>query len=165
MKRIWRLLWWFYVREHILTKTKKSGVLAPVHIVGWEMQDRMAAKIAAAWITVAIFELIMCRTGSQCKSERTGAMWQNRAFCATTRARVFWTSWRRVRFETDMPARRELPKSSREPTIAAAMVSEASVVREARMWRSARIWKNKPCMFPTPAYQRTFLNLDKHPDS
>ena len=29
-----------------------------------------------------------------------------------------------------MPARRELQKSSREPTIAAAMVFEASVVRE-----------------------------------
>ena len=30
-------------------------------------------------------------------------MWQNRGFCATTRARVFW---RRARFETDVPARR-----------------------------------------------------------
>ena len=27
----------------------------------------------------------------QCKSERTGVMWQNRGFCATTRARAFWT--------------------------------------------------------------------------
>ena len=35
--------------EHILTKTKKSGVLAPVHILGWEMQDRMAAEIGALW--------------------------------------------------------------------------------------------------------------------
>ena len=39
----------------------------------------------------------------------------------------------RVRFETDVPARRELQKSSREPTIAAAMVFEASIVREVRM--------------------------------
>ena len=39
----------------------------------------------------------------------------------------------RVRFETDVPARRELQISSREPTIAAAMVLEASVVREGRM--------------------------------
>ena len=62
-------------------------------------------------------------------------------FFATTRARVFWTRWRRARLETDVPARRELQKSSREPTIAAAMVLDASVVREARMWRSARIWK------------------------
>ena len=36
-------------------------------------------------------------------------------------------------FETDVPARRELQKSSREPTIAAAMVFEASIVREVRM--------------------------------
>ena len=35
--------------------------------------------------------------------------------------------------ETDVPARRELQKSSREPTIGAAMVLEASVVREAQM--------------------------------
>ena len=35
--------------------------------------------------------------------------------------------------KTDVPARRELQKSSREPTIAAATVLEASVVREARM--------------------------------
>ena len=34
MKMIWRLPWWFYMEEHILTKTKKSGVLAPVHILG-----------------------------------------------------------------------------------------------------------------------------------
>ena len=34
MKMIWRLPWWFYVGEHILTKMKKSGVLASVHIVG-----------------------------------------------------------------------------------------------------------------------------------
>ena len=66
-------------------------------------------------------------------------MWQNRGFCATTRAILFWTRWRRVRFETDVAARRELPKSSREPNIAGAMVLEASVVREARMWRRARM--------------------------
>ena len=48
-------------------------------------------------------------------------MWQNRGFCATTRARVFWTRWRRVRFETDVPARRELQESSLEPTIRAAI--------------------------------------------
>ena len=84
-------------------------------------------------MTVAILKLILWRTGSQCKSESTGVMWQNRGFCATTRARVFWTRRRRVRFETDVPARRELQKSSREPTIAAAMVLEASVVREVRM--------------------------------
>ena len=39
----------------------------------------------------------------------------------------------RARFEMDVPARRELQKSSQEPTIAAAIVLEASVVREARM--------------------------------
>ena len=36
-----------YVGERILKKTKKSGVLAPVHILGWEMKDRMAAEIGA----------------------------------------------------------------------------------------------------------------------
>ena len=80
-------------------------------------------------------------TGSQCKSEKTGLMWQNWGFCTTTRVRVFWTRWRQVRFETDVPARGELQKSSRESTIAAAMVLEASAVREARMWHRARIWK------------------------
>ena len=42
MKMIWKLPWWFYVEERILRKTKKSGVLAPVHIswdercnIGW----------------------------------------------------------------------------------------------------------------------------------
>ena len=35
--------------------------------------------------------------------------------------------------KTDVPARRELRKSSLEPTIAVAMVFEASAVREARM--------------------------------
>ena len=39
------------------------------------------------------------------------------------------TNLGRVRFETDVPARRELQKSSREPTFAAAMVSEALIVR------------------------------------
>ena len=29
-----KLPWWFYVGEHILTRMKKSGVLATVHIVG-----------------------------------------------------------------------------------------------------------------------------------
>ena len=58
--------------------------------------------------SVAILKLILWRTGRQCRSERTSVMRQNRGFWATTRARVFWTSWRRVRFETDVPARREL---------------------------------------------------------
>ena len=33
--------------EHILTTMKKSRVLALVHIVGWELQDRMVAEIGA----------------------------------------------------------------------------------------------------------------------
>ena len=41
--------------------------------------------------------------------------------------------FKKVRLKTNVPARRELQKSSREPTIAAAMVLEASVVREARL--------------------------------
>ena len=44
MKMIWKLPWWFYVEERILRKTKKSGVLALAHILGWEMKDRMAAE-------------------------------------------------------------------------------------------------------------------------
>ena len=51
----------------------------------------------------------------------------------TTLARVFWTSLRQARFEvTDVPAGRELQKSSQEPTIVAAIVLEVSVVRVAR---------------------------------
>ena len=34
MKMTWKLPWWFYVEERILRKTKKSGVLAPAHILG-----------------------------------------------------------------------------------------------------------------------------------
>ena len=105
------------------------------------MRHARCGNCSTLKVTVAILKLVLWRTGSQCKSERTGVMWQNRGFCATTRSRVFWTSWRRVRFETDVPARRELQKSSREPTIAASMILETSGVREARMWRSARIWK------------------------
>ena len=33
MKIIWKLSWWFYVEGRILRKTKKSGVLAPVHSI------------------------------------------------------------------------------------------------------------------------------------
>ena len=96
-------------------------------------------------VTVAILKLILWRTGSQCKSERTGVMWQNRGFCAITRASVFWARWRGVGFEMDVPARRELQNSSREPTIAAAMVFEASVVREARMWCQAQMEISLAC--------------------
>ena len=65
--------------EHILTKMTKSGVLASVHVVGLEMQDRMAAgDCRTLQVTVAILKLILWRTGSQCISERTGVMWQNR---------------------------------------------------------------------------------------
>ena len=35
--------------ERILRKTKKSVVLAPAHILGWEMKDRMAAETGALW--------------------------------------------------------------------------------------------------------------------
>ena len=34
--------------EQIMRKMK-SGVLEPVHIVGWEMQNKMAAQIGALW--------------------------------------------------------------------------------------------------------------------
>ena len=103
--------------------------------------DRLAYRAACSSAKKLILKLILRRTRSQCKSERTGVMWQNRGLCVTTRARVFWTSWRRVRFETDVPARRELQKSSWEPTIACCsyIVLEASVVREARIWCRTRI--------------------------
>ena len=44
-------------------------------------------------------------------------------------------------FDADVPARKELQQSSREPTFATAIVFAASVVRDERMWRSARMWK------------------------
>ena len=34
MKMIWKLPWLFYMEERILRKMKKSGVLAPAHILG-----------------------------------------------------------------------------------------------------------------------------------
>ena len=55
---------------------------------------------------VAIWKLIRWRTESQCRLVRTGVIWQYRDFWATTRARVFWTIWRRARFDADVPARR-----------------------------------------------------------
>ena len=61
----------------------------------------------------------------------------------------------------DVPARRELQKSSQEPTIAAAKVLEASVVREGKEHEcdaAHECGKNMPCMFQTPAYQRTLLS-------
>ena len=67
--------------------------------IGWLLR----LYSSTLWVTVAILKLILWRTGSQCKSERTGVMWQNRGFCATTRARVFWTRWRRARLETWLP--------------------------------------------------------------
>ena len=92
-------------------------------------------------IFVAILTLILWQTGSQCRTERTGVRRQNQGIWATTWARVFYTSWMRVRFETDVPARRELQKSSREPNIAAAIVLEAPIARDARMWHNARLWR------------------------
>ena len=75
---------------------------------------RIWARYKGCWwcstlkAVVAILKLIRWRTGSQCRPARTGVMWQYRDFCATTRARVFWTNWRRARFDVDVPARREL---------------------------------------------------------
>ena len=62
-------------------------------------------------------------------------------FFSNDPASVFRTSCRRARFETDVPARRELQYSNRDPAIAAAIVLQASVVREDRMWRNERMWK------------------------
>ena len=53
-------------------------------------------------------EIYSVANRKQCNSERTGVMWQKRDFSVTTRASLFWTSCRRARFETDVPARREL---------------------------------------------------------
>ena len=62
-------------------------------------------------VIVSILKSILWRTGSICRSERTGAMRQKRDFSATTRASVFWTSCRWAKFETEGPARRELYSS------------------------------------------------------
>ena len=80
---------------------KKSGVLASEHILRWEMQDRNGCWNCSTLIVMAaILKPILWRTGSQHRSERTFVMRHNRGLWATTRARVLWTSWRRVRFET-----------------------------------------------------------------
>ena len=42
---IWKLQWWFYVEERKLRDTKKSGVVALVHILGWEMKNRMMLRL------------------------------------------------------------------------------------------------------------------------
>ena len=45
------------------------------------MLDRMAAEIGSTLkVIVAILKLILWQTGSQCRSERTGVMRQNRGF-------------------------------------------------------------------------------------
>ena len=96
---------WFYVEKKHIEKDEEERSARGGTYLGWEMKDRMAAEIGALLeVTVAILNLIFWRTGSQCKSKRTGVIWQNRGFCATTRARAFWISWRRVGFETDVSA-------------------------------------------------------------
>ena len=59
--------------------------------IGWLLKLQHLENNSTLKITIAILKLILWRTGSQCKSERTGVMWQNQSFCATTRAKVFWT--------------------------------------------------------------------------
>ena len=60
-------------------------------------------------------------------------MGQNRGFWATNRARVFGQAEGESDFKQMCQLGEELQKSSREPTIAAAIVLEVSVVREDRM--------------------------------
>ena len=95
---------WEEHNQHILTMMKKGRncrMLASGTYFG--MRD---ARFIGCWncsflrVTVAILKLIPWQTGSQCRSERTGVIRQNQGFWATTRARIFWTSWRRVGFET-----------------------------------------------------------------
>ena len=61
------------------------------------------------------------RKSIQIRKNRCDAT-ESRFLDVPSRARVFWTSWRLVRFATDVPARRELQKSSQEPTVAAGIV-------------------------------------------
>ena len=72
-----------------------------------------------------------------------------------------------IRSETDMPARRDLQKSSREPTIAKSYgYISLSSQRSTNVTKGANHGKKKPCMFRTPdLIRRTFLSQGKHPDS
>ena len=53
--------------SHILMRNIRRGFISPGHCMG------TSVKTSHKW-----------RTRSQCKSERTGVMWQNQCFCATT---------------------------------------------------------------------------------
>ena len=53
-------------------------------------------------------KLIRSRTGSQCKSLRTGVMWSERRDPETTLAREFWTLWSFFKFSSVVPIRTEL---------------------------------------------------------
>ena len=74
--------------------------------------------------------------------------------CATTRARAFWTCWRRVRFETDVPdqERVEIIKSRANYCYSYGFRSLSSK-RSTDVTQRFEYGKNKPYMFQTPAYQ------------
>ena len=112
---IWRLPWWFYVEERILRKTKKSGVLAPVHIFWWLLKLEHSESNRSNFETNSVAN----REPMQIRKDRSDLA-EPRFLCDNSSKRILdtlkasqiWNGWE---------------KSSREPTIAAAMVLEASV--------------------------------------
>ena len=50
MKMIWKLPWWFYMGEHMLTKMKKSEVLASAHYCGMRDVSKKAGYLLKIFI-------------------------------------------------------------------------------------------------------------------
>ena len=146
----------------------RSGVIAQAHSVEWVQRGRRAAETAGPceWWQLAILKPTLWRTGSQCNSDKTGVIWSKRDFCATTRAMVFWTSCRRDRFETDVPARRVIAviklwsHYSRHHCLSCLSGERGSNVAQGtdvEIWRFA--------CFRIPVYRKIVWSQDRHPDS
>ena len=84
--------------------------------------------------------MILDDIGSQCKSKRTGVMWECFLVKVTTRAAVFWMRWRRESCLSGRPNTREFPMSSRDVTNEWTICSVELRSRYFRIFPMLRIW-------------------------
>ena len=108
-KTIERLPWRFCAEEHILTRMMRSGVIAQAHSVEWVQRGRRAAETAGPCEWWQLSWNLFCDE-QEASAIQTKQAWydQSETFGPQRVQGVFWTSCRRDRFETDVPARREL---------------------------------------------------------
>ena len=108
MKKILKCPLMFSSMVQIWLWKRKTGVIVRVCILEESEQGTKAAGGAVPW--KQLWQFWNWFDGVQEASAgrpELAFMWQYRDFCATTRARVFWTNWRRARFDADVPTRRE----------------------------------------------------------